>query len=116
MSDEVYRTRLREVFLTRARNHGVPEFIVAGMIRDSVATCLDAIKNKVPMQMGGPMSVFLEFDGWYADEQIKDLFAAYVGAGYITLNSAPEGVLLPIEAAIDRLHIDFIRAAIDNLS
>lgn len=114
MNPEIHRARLREVFLIRPQNQGVPEFIVSGMLRNSIATCYDSINKKVPMSVGGPMSVFLEFDGWYGDEQIKDLFAAYVRADYITMNSGPEGQLLPLEVAIDWSHVDFIRAAVDN--
>jgi hypothetical protein len=87
--------------------------LASGDMGAHASKCMALIEQGVPMSLNGPMSCFLEVKGWYAHEPLRELFAAYVRAGYIELNSAPDGVALPLEAAIASNHLDFFRAALE---
>jgi hypothetical protein len=110
VTPDQHRTMLRNVFnFTRLKNQGVEPGVTATQVRK----CMELIERGVPVSLNGPMSCFLEVDGWYGNEHVRKLFAAYVRAGYIELNSAPTGVVLPLEAAINHNHLDFFRAAME---
>ena len=105
-----HRAMLRNVFnFRRLKNQGAEPGVTATQVRK----CMELIERGVPVSLNGPMSCFLEVDGWYGNEMVRELFAAYVRAGYIELNSAPTGVVLPLEAAISHNHLDFFRAAME---
>ena len=110
VTPDQHRAVLRNVFnFSRMKNQGVEPGVTVKQVRK----CMELIERGVPVSLNGPMSCFLEADGWYANEHVRELFAAYVRAGYIELNSAPTGVALPLEAAISHNHLDFFRAALE---
>lgn len=110
VTPDQHRAMLRNVFILSALPNREAE---RGTTAAQVRRCMELIERGIPVSLNGPMSCFLEAVGWYGDELVRELFTAYVRAGYIELNRAPSGVALPLEAAVSRSHLDFFRAALE---